>query len=144
MPYDYDVHPTEGFVLIRGVGAKWTGEDILESAEEVVADDRFAPDYDWLYDMRFVHQTVITTGEMEQIVDLFQEFQDAGKVDSDSQSVIVGADENLRFSGTLYQYKADRSEGQLEIVDTLDEALDWLGLERKAVETLSVDEAAKD
>lgn len=109
-----------------------------------MADDRFAPDYDWIYDIRFVHQTVITTDEMERIVALFRGLQDTGHVDPDSRSVIVGTDENLRFSGTLYQYKVGRSEGQLEIADTLDEALDWLGLDRDAVETLTVDPGAED
>lgn len=144
MPYDYDVHTTEEFVLIRGVGSQWTGRDILASAEQIIADDRFAPDHDWIYDVRFVHQTVITTEEMERIVEQFRRYQETGQVDPESRSVIVGTDENLRFSGTLYKYKADRREGQLEIKETLDEALDWLGLDREAVEALTVDSGSAD
>lgn len=132
--YDYDLHPQHGLVLIRGAGPKWTGRDILESAEEIVTDDRFSPGYDWVYDVRFVHQTVITTDEMERIVEQFRLYQEKGQVASTSRSVIVGTDDDLRFSGTLYQHKRNRPDDQFTIVHTLEEAWDWLGIEDPASE----------
>jgi len=134
--YRYTLHPPHALVVIRGVGAKWTGEDILASANEIVADDQFAPDYDWVYDMRYVHQTVITVEEMERIVDRFRTFREQGRVDAESNSVIVGSDENLHFTGTLYQYKSNRTESQFQIVDTMEAALHWLGVETAASEFL--------
>ena len=129
MAYTYDIKPAYDLVLIRSDGTRWTGRDLLESGEEVVADDRFVPHYDWLYDVRFVHQTIITTEEMEQVLDRFRTFRENGRVDPDSRSVIVGMDEDLRASGLLYRHKAGRSDDQLAIVDTLEEALQWLGVE---------------
>ena len=70
--YRYDIHPSHGLVVIRGEGAKWTGQDILKSAAEVVADEPFAPGFDWIYDLRYVHQTGITVEEVEGIVERFQ------------------------------------------------------------------------
>lgn len=129
MAYTYDVKPAYDLVVIRSEGTRWTGRDLLESGEEVVADDRFCSHYDWLYDARFVHRTVITTEEMERVLERFRTFREEGRVDPDSRSVIVGMDEDLRASGLLYQHKAGRSNDQLAIVDTLEEALQWLGVE---------------
>lgn len=144
MPYNYDVHSQCGFVLIRCVDSRWTGDDVVESVDTIVADARFAPEYDWIYDVRFVHETVITTAGMNQIVEQFHRLEQSGEVDPDSCAAIVGTDDNLRFTGALYQHKADRPEGHLVVVDTLDEALDWLGVDREAVETLSVDAKPED
>lgn len=134
MAYRYDLHPSHGLVVIRAQGAKWTGEDILESADEIVADDRFGPDYDWIYDVRYVHHTVIDVEEMERIVDQFRTFREKGQVDPNSNSVIVGSDDDVHFTGTLYQYKSNRTEEQFRIVDTMEEALRWLGVEASAAE----------
>ena len=134
MAYDYEIHPQHGLVLIRGVGVKWTGRDILESAEAIVADDDFAPGYDWVYDVRSVHQTVMTSDEMDRIVERFRTYQETGQVDAESCSVIVGTDKDLHFSGTLYQHKANRPDDQFTIVPTLDDAWEWLGVEAPASE----------
>ncbi|PQJ35317.1 hypothetical protein BSZ35_12540 [Salinibacter sp. 10B] len=136
MAYRYNLHPSYGLVVIRAQGAKWTGEDILESADEIVADDQFAPDYDWIYDMRYVHHTVIDVEEIERIVDRFRAFREKGRVDSNSNSVIVGSDEDVHFTGILYQYKSNRTESQFQIVDTMEAALHWLGVETAASELL--------
>lgn len=144
VPYNYDVHSQCGFVLVRCVDSRWTGRDVVESVGTIVTDDRFAPDYDWIYDMRFVHETVITTAGMNGIVEQVHRLEQSGQVDPDSRAAIVGTDDNLRFTGALYQQKADRPEGQLAVVDTLDEALNWLGVDREAVETLSVDARPED
>jgi hypothetical protein len=132
--YTYDVRPAYGLVLIRSDGARWTGRDLLKSGEEIVADDQFSPEYDWLYDVRFVHQTIITTEEMERVLERFRTFREEGRVDPDSRSVIVGMDADLRASGLLYQHKAGRSDDQLAIVNTLEEALEWLGVDCPASE----------
>ncbi len=134
MAYRYNLHPPHGLVVIRGEGAKWTGEDILESANEIVSDEQFAPGFDWIYDMRYVHQTVITVEEMEQIVERFRVLREKGRVDPDGNSVIVGTDEDIHFTGTLYQYKSNRTEHQFQIVDTMEEALRWLGVEASVSE----------
>lgn len=136
--YRYHLHPSHSLVVIRGKGAKWTGEDILESADEVVSDEQFAPGYDWIYDMRYVHHTVIDVEEMERIVDTFRVFREREQVDPDSNSVIVGSDDDLHFTGTLYQYKSNRTERQFQIVDTMEEALRWLGVEAPVAEILEV------
>lgn len=136
MAYRYHLHPPHGLVVIRGEGAKWTGEDILESADEVVTDDQFAPDYDWIYDMRYVHHTVIGVEEMERIVDQFRVFREKKWVDPETHSVIVGSDDDLHFTGTLYQYRSNRTERQFQIVDTMEEALRWLGVEASVSEIL--------
>jgi hypothetical protein len=127
--YTYDFKPAYDLVLIRSDGIRWTGRDLLESGEEIVADDQFCAHYDWLYDARLVHQTVITTEEMERVLERFRAFREEDRVDPGSRSVIVGMDEDLRASGILYQHKAGRSDDQLAIVDTLEEALQWLGVE---------------
>jgi len=127
--YTYEIIADYDLVLIRSTGIRWTGRDLLESGEEIVADEQFVPDYDWLYDVRSVHQTVITTDEMQRVVERFRTYRAEGRVDPDSRSVIVGMDEDLRASGLLYQHKAGRADDQLAIVDTLEEARQWLGID---------------
>jgi hypothetical protein len=134
--YRYHLHPSHNLVVIRGKGAKWTGEDILKSADEIVADDQFTPGYDWIYDVRYVHHTVIDVEGMERIVDQFRIFREKGQVDPNGNSVIVGSDEDVHFTGTLYRYKSNRTERQFQIVDTMEEALRWLGVEASAAEIL--------
>lgn len=129
MPYTYHLPPAYDLVLIRATGTRWTGRDLLESGEAVVADEQFVPHYDWVYDVRFVHQTVITTEEMQRVVERFRAFREEGRVDPDSRSVIVGMDEDMRTSGLLYQHKAGRSDDQFAIVDTMEGARRWLGVD---------------
>ena len=134
MAYTYDFNSTHRLVIIRNASSKWTGADILDSAEEIVADEQFAPDYDWVYDLRFIHNTVITVVEMEQIVERFRLYRNDGLVDEDSRSILVGTDENLHYTGTLYQKKSERADDQFAIVETMEEAREWLGLEDTAAE----------
>ena len=129
MPYTYHLTPAHDLVLIRATGTRWTGRDLLESGKAVVADEQFVPHYDWVYDVRFVHQTVITTEEMERVVERFRGFREEGRVDPDTRSVIVGMDEDMRASGILYQYRAGRSDEQFAIVDTMEAARRWLGID---------------
>jgi hypothetical protein len=132
--YTYDLNPTHGLVIIRNASSKWTGTDVLEGAEEIVAVDAFAPNFDWVYDLRFIHSTVITVVEMEQIVERFRLYQNDGIVGPKSRSVVVGADEDLRYTGALYQKKADCSDARFTIVETVEEARTWLGIEEPAAE----------
>ena len=129
MAYTYDFNSTHRFVVIRNASSKWTGDDILESAEEIVADDGFASDYDWIYDLRFVHSTVISVVEMERMVERFRVFRERGLVDEESRSVIVGTETDLEYTGTLYQKKANRPDKRFAIVETIEEARRWLGIE---------------
>ncbi len=134
MAYTYEFNSTHGLVIIRNASSKWTGTDILESAEEIVADDRFAPDYDWLYDLRFVHNIVISVVEMEQVIERFRLFREDGLVDPGARSVIVGADEDLRHTGALYQKRSDRPDDLFAVVETVKEARKWLGIDEPASE----------
>lgn len=134
MAYTYEFNAPHGLVIIRNASSKWTGTDILESAEEIVADDRFAPDYDWLYDLRFVHNIVISVVEMEQVIERFRLFREDGLVDPGTRSVIVGADEDLYHTGTLYQKRSDRPDDLFTVVETIEEARKWLGIDEPASE----------
>lgn len=130
MSYVYDFNSSHGFVIIRGTGHRWTGADILDSAEEIVSDDRFAPGYDWVYDVRSAQVTVIGPEDMERVVDLFRTYRKEGRVNSDSRSVIITGEESIRMTGVLYKYRSNRSDDQFAIVDTLEEARRWLGIEK--------------
>lgn len=134
MAYTYDINSTHGLVIIRNASSKWTGPDILESADEIIRDDRFAPDYDWVYDLRFVHETVISVVEMEQIVERFRLYREDGFVDPESRSVIVGSQEDLHHTGTLYQKRSGRPDELFVTVETMEEARQWLGIDEPASE----------
>lgn len=134
MAYTYDFNSTYGLVVIRNASSKWTGLDMLESREEVIADDRFEPDYDWIYDLRFVHATVISVVELEQIVERFRLYRDDDLVAETSRSVLVGTDEDLQYVGSLYKQKASRPDELFAIVETIEEARNWLGIEASASE----------
>lgn len=129
MAYTYEIDSTQGLVLVRAKGSTWTAADIIDSAKAVVTDDQFSPDYDWIYDIRFVANTIIDSEGMDRILEQFREYRERGTVDRNSRSVIVTKDEDVRSTGLLYQHKADRPEGTLRIVDTLEEARAWLELE---------------
>lgn len=130
MSYTYDLNSEHGLVVIRVTDHRWTGADLLDSAEEVVSDDQFAPGYDWVYDARSVRVTVIGPEDMERVVDRFRTYREEGRVDSDSRSVIITGEENIQMTGVLYKYRSNRSDNQFEIVDTLEEARRWLGIEK--------------
>jgi len=132
--YTYDLNSTHGLVIIRNASSKWTGTDVLEGADDIVAEEAFAPNFDWVYDLRFIHSTVITVVEMEQIVERFRLYRDDGIIGPKSRSVLVGSDEDLRYTGTLYQKKADCSDERFAIVETVDEARKWLGIEDTAAD----------
>jgi len=132
--YTYDINSTHRLVIIRNASSTWTGADILDSGEEIVADEQFGPNYDWVYDLRFVHSTVITVVEMEQIVERFRLYQNDGLVGQRGRSVIVGTDEDLRYTATLYQKKSDLPDARFAIVETVEEARKWLGIEDTAAE----------
>jgi len=137
--YTYDFNSTYGLVIIRNASSKWTGLDMLESREEVVADDRFEPTDDWIYDLRFIHATVISVVELEQIVKRFRLYRDDGLVDETSRSVIVGTDADLQYAGALYKKKASRSDERFAVVETIEEARHWLGIEASASEIGLID-----
>jgi hypothetical protein len=132
--YTYDLNSTHGFVLIRNASSKWTGADMLQSAEEVVTDDDFAADYDWIYDLRLIHSTVISVVELEQILKRFRTFQDRGLVDADRSSVFVGTDDDLQHAATLLQKRSDRPDHRFSIVETLDDARRQLSIDASATE----------
>ena len=134
MAYTYEFNTTYGLVIIRNASSKWTGKDMLQSAEEIVADDRFEPDYDWVYDLRFIHNTVISVVEMEQIIERFRLYREDDLVDPDSRSVIVGTDEDLYHTGRLYQKRSERSDELFVVVETIEEARRWLGIDEPASE----------
>lgn len=129
MAYTYEIDSTQGIVLIRPKGVTWTAADILDSAKTVVTDDQFSPEYNWIYDLRFVANTIIDSDGLDRIVGQFRQYRQEGTVEKDTRSVIVTKDEDVRSTGLLYQHKADRSEGTFRIVDTLDEARAWLEIE---------------
>jgi hypothetical protein len=137
--YTYNINPTHGLVIIRNASSEWTGEDILESAGDIVGDDRFAPDYDWVYDLRFVHNTAISVVEMEQIVERFRLYREDGLVDPDSRSVIVGSQDDLHHTGLLYQKRSGRPDELFVTVETMEEARRWLGIDEPASEIGLVD-----
>lgn len=139
MAYAYAFSATHRFVIIRGTGPQWTGGDILDSAQEIVDEADFASDYDWIYDIRFVHNTVITVDEMERILERFRTLRELGRVDPDSRSVIVTTDQDVQISGALYQYKAGRSDDKFKIVGTIEKAREWLGIEAPASEIKATD-----
>lgn len=134
MAYTYEVNATYGFVIIRNASSKWTGRDMLASADEIVSDDRFTPDCDWVYDLRFVHNTVVSVVQMEQVIERFRLYRDDGLVNEDSRSVIVGAGEDLRHTGALYQKRAGRPDELFTVVETIEEARRWLGIDAPASE----------
>ncbi len=134
MAYTYDFNATHGLVIIRNASSKWTGADVLEGAEEIIDDDQFAPHYDWVYDLRFIHSAVITVVEMEQIVERVRIYQEDGLVGERGRSVLVGTDEDLKYTGSLYQEKADCSDERFAIVETVEDARKWLGIEEPAAE----------
>lgn len=134
MAYTYTLNSTHRLVIIRNASSKWTGTDILESAEEIVTDDGFAPNYDWAYDLRFVNSTVISVVQMERMVERFRVFRERGLVDAESRTVIVGTGQDLEYTGALYQKKADRPDDRFAIVQTIEEARQWLGLEASAAQ----------
>jgi hypothetical protein len=132
--YTYDVNSTYGFVVIRNASSKWTGADVLESGEEVAADDRVEPGYDRIFDLRFIHATVVTVVEMEQIVEQARLCRKDGLLGETSRAVLVGTDEDLRYAGDLYRRKADRPDALFNVVETMEEARRWLGIEASASE----------
>ncbi len=134
MAYTYDLNSDHGLVIIRNASSKWTGADVLESAEEIIADDQFAPDYAWIYDLRFIHSTVITVVEMEQIVKHFRVYQNDGLIGEEGRSVLVGTDEDLQYTGALYQQKANCPDDRFTVVETVDDARRWLGIKESAAE----------
>lgn len=134
MAYTYDLHPSHRLVLIRNASSKWTGVDMLHSAEEVVEDDGFASDYDWIYDLRFVHSTVISVVELEQIVKRFRTFRERGLVDGDHTSVFVGTDDDLTHAVALFQKRSDRPDDRVAVVETPEDARRWLDIDASAAE----------
>jgi len=130
--YTYDIYPEIGILLIRSEGDEWTSADILDSAAEVVSDDRMNPDVDWVYDLRSVQRTIIGVEDMECILDRFAAYRAEGRVDGDSASVIVSRREDaLHFTPTLYKHRADRPEDLFEVVETMEAARQYLEI-RKA------------
>lgn len=129
MAYTYEIDSTQGIVLVQPKGAAWTPADILDSAKAVVTDDQFSPEYDWIYDLRFVANTIIDSDGLDRLVEQFRRYREEGTVEEDTRSVIVTKDEDVRSTALLYRHKADRPEGTLRIVDTLDEARAWLEIE---------------
>lgn len=130
MAYAYDVYSKLAVVLIRSEGSEWTATDILDSAAEIVSDDRFRPGFDWVYDLRMVRRTVIGLEEMDCILEQFEEYRASGRVDRGSASVIVSKrEEELHFTPTLYKHHADRPDELFEVVATMEEARQYLGRE---------------
>lgn len=80
MRYTYDIYPQIGILLIRSEGVRWTADDILESAAEVVSDERMDPGLDWVYDLRSVRETVIGMEGVERILDRFSTYRAEGRV----------------------------------------------------------------
>lgn len=134
MAYTYDLHSAHRLVLIRNASSKWTGVDMLHSAEEVVGDDGFAPDYDWVYDLRLVHSTVISVVKLEQIVKRFRAFRERGLVAGDHTSIFVGTDDDLTHAVGLLQKRSDRPDDRFAVVETLEDARRRLGIDASAAE----------
>lgn len=134
MAYTYDFNATHRFVLIRNASSKWTGGDLLRSAEAVVADDGFASDYDWVYDLRLVHATAISVVELEQIVKRFRTYRERGVVDGDHTFVFVGTDDDLQHAAALLRKRSDRPDDRLAVVETLDDARRRLDIDASAAE----------
>ena len=134
MAYTYDFNSTHRLALIRNASSKWTGVDMLKSAEAVVADEAFAPDYDWIYDLRLVHSTAISVVELERIVKHFRTYRDHGVVDGDHASVFVGTDDDLKHAAALLRRRSDRPDDRFAVVETLEEARRQLGIDASATE----------
>jgi hypothetical protein len=132
--YTYTLNSAHRLVIIRNASSKWTGADILASAEEVTADDDFAPDYDWIYDLRFIHGTAISVVELERIVERFRTYRDRGVVAGDHASVFVGTDDDLRHAAALFRKRSDRPDDRFAVVETPEEARRRLGIDASATE----------
>jgi hypothetical protein len=131
--YTCDIYPDLEVVLIRSDGPEWSATDILDSAADIVSDDRFRPGFDWIYDLRTVRRTVIGLTEMDRILKQFEDYRASGRVDSSSASVVVSAREDeLHFTPTLYKHRADRPDALFEVVATMKEARQSLGVEKAA------------
>ncbi|MCS3755380.1 hypothetical protein [Salinibacter ruber] len=130
MAYTYDLHPEIGILLIRNAGDTWTGEDILASAGAVVSDERMEPSLDWVYDLRTVQEAIIGVEDMECILERFSTYRAEGRVASSSASVIVRTEDvNLHLTPTLYKHRAGRPEELFEVVQTLEAARQYLGIQ---------------
>lgn len=134
MAYTYDVHSPYELVLIRNASSKWTGKDLLKSADEIVADDDFSPTYDWIYDLRLAHSTAISVVELERIVERFRAYRERGLVADGYTSVFVGTDDDLQHAARLLQKRSDRPDDRFAIVETLDGARHRLGIDASATE----------
>jgi len=107
---------------------------MLDSAEEVVEDDRFAPDYDWIYDLRLVHSTVISVVELERIVKRFRAFRERGLVAGNHTSIFVGTDDDLTHAVALFQKRSDRPDDRFAVVETPEDARRRLDIDASAAE----------
>lgn len=134
MAYTYDLNPTHRLVLIRNASSKWTGDDMLRSAEAVVGDDGFAPDYDWVYDLRLVHSTAISVAKLERVVRRFRAYREQGVVDGRHASIFVGTESDLQHAAALLQKRSDRPDDRFAVVETLEEARRELGIDASATE----------
>lgn len=126
-----DVYPEAELAIITGQGA-WSGNDLLESARRVVEHPLFAPPFDWLYDLREIRGVDITPHDMHQNLEQLRAFRDEGLTDwKQSRTVIVTHHPDTFTTGTLHKHMAGHEADSFTIVETMDAAYTWLGLDEK-------------
>jgi hypothetical protein len=122
MPYLASVDPDLRLGLATVRGATF-GCDLAEANEALYQNPKWQPGFDELWRCDAITEFVVLPSELKEVVEM--ETANAARVGTGRVALVITR-EVVQMIGELYQHLvADRD---VEIFETLDEAVSWLGL----------------
>lgn len=121
MPADYFIDVDRHIVFSKGYGV-FTYEEALGYMVRLASDPQFRPDFNQIVDCRDVSKAELTG---EQVRDLAMR---SGFNQTSRRAFVVSSDLQFGLSRMFGTYREVMHAGGIEIFQSMDEALKWLGL----------------
>jgi hypothetical protein len=122
MPGSYTIDPKNSIVFSRAWGAL-TDAELAAHARALQEDPHFDPGFRQLADFRDVGELRVTAEGVRSLVHLNPFAKDARR------AFVVGTDVMYGMV-RMYQLTLDVEPGSIHVCRSMDEALEWLGLDR--------------
>lgn len=126
MAFAHRIAPSHRLAAIRFYGTV-TGTDILEGIRSLYSDPAWEPGFQMIWDARDVAQLILDPADADAVVEVSKTHQDLSR---QSRTAVLSGGFFVYTSAMMFHVRANRgTEREMEIFETLPEALAWLGLD---------------
>jgi hypothetical protein len=127
MGYIYTITSEYNLCYVKATG-KVRGNEILKASIEIFSDPKWKPGINQIIDYSYIKELVLTREEIDLILKIEEEQEKIVK--DDKRKVAIISDNQLyKAIFKYYEIKTKKLLHKTKIFKTIDEALDWIGLD---------------